>query len=46
MFKDIITKYRISEYITLKIIKTTLLGITVKITCYLIDKKNNIKRII
>lgn len=46
MFKDIITKYRISEHIILKVIKTTLLGITVKKTCYLIDEKDNIKKII
>jgi hypothetical protein len=46
MLKDEIIKYRISEHIILKVIKTTLLGITVKTTCYLIDEKDNIKRII
>ena len=46
MLKDVIIKYRISEHIILKAIKTTLLGITVKITCYIIDEKDNIKRII
>ncbi len=46
MLKDTIIKYKISELITLKVIKTTLLGITVKKTCYLIDEKDNIKRII
>lgn len=46
MLKDTIIKYKISELITLKVIKTTLLGITVKTTCYLIDEKDNIKRII
>lgn len=46
MLKDIIIKYRIPEHITLKIIKTTLLGIPIKSTCYLIDGKGNIKKII
>lgn len=46
MLKDTIINYRISEYITLKIIKTTFLGISIKSTCYLIDKKGNIKKII
>lgn len=46
MLKDTITKYKKSEYITLKVIKTTLLDITFKITCYLFDEKNNIKKII
>lgn len=46
MFKDIIIKYKISEYITLKIIKTTFLNIPIKSTCYLIDEKDNIKKII
>ena len=46
MLKDAIIKYRISEHIILNVIKTTLLGITFKIICYLIDEKDNIKRII
>lgn len=46
MFKDIITKYRISETITLEVIKTKFLGITIKSTCYLIDDKENVKKII
>ncbi len=43
MLKDTIIKYRISDHIILKIIKTILLGITIKITCYLIDEKEHIK---
>lgn len=46
MLKDVMIKYRISEYLTLKIIKTTFLGIPIKSICYLIDEKDNIKRII
>ena len=46
MIKDQIETYKISEYITLKVIKTKLLGITVKSTCYLIDKDDNIQKII
>lgn len=46
MLKDTIIKYKISKHIILKVIKITLLGITFKTTCYLIDEKDNIKRII
>lgn len=46
MLKDTIIKYKISEYITLKVIKTTFLSIPIKSTCYLIDEKGNIKKII
>lgn len=46
MIKDIITKYQISERIILKVIKTTLLGTTIKSTCYLTDAEGNIIKII
>lgn len=46
MIKDIITKYQISEYITLKVIKTKFLGITIKSTVYIVDIKNDILKLI
>lgn len=46
MIKDEIIKYQISKYITLKVIKTKLLGVVIKSTCYLMDKDGDIKKII
>lgn len=46
MIKDEITKYIISEYITLNVIKTKLFGIVIKSTCYLTDKECGVKKII
>ncbi len=46
MLKDEIVKYQISEYITLKVIRTKLFGMIIKFSCYLIDKEGNIKKII
>lgn len=46
MFKDKIIKYPISEYFTIKVIKTMLFGIPIASTCYLMDKNGNILKLI
>lgn len=46
MIRDEIKKYKISEYITVKVIKTKLFGITIKSTCYLVDAEGNIQKLI
>lgn len=46
MFKDIIIKYPISEYLTIKVIKTMLFGITIAATYYLVDRNGDILKLI
>lgn len=45
MIRDEIIKYKVSEYITLKVIKTKIFGITIASTCYLSDEDGNIQKI-
>lgn len=45
MIKNTITKYQISKYITLKVIKTKFIGITIKSAFYIMDMEGNILKI-
>lgn len=46
MIKDEITKFQVSEYLTVVTIKTKLFGITISSTCYIIDQDDNILKLI
>lgn len=46
MTRDVITRYPVSEYLTVVTIKTKLFGITIGSTCYIIDKDENILKLI
>lgn len=46
MIKDEITRYPVSEYFTVVTIKTKLFGITINSTCYIVDKDENILKLI
>lgn len=46
MTRDIITRYPVSEYLTVVTIKTKLFGITINSTCYIVDKDENILKLL